>query len=561
MSNNKCVYYKEKEQKSIDGGITWVDTGNFRKGALISTQASQCGSFVTEYRWTKADYVCDNANKYKGYKQQVSHDNGGSWVDTGVVDIGSLIESNSRDCGYDEQWFVLTGDSDFICDGASKYKKKEMKYTRDSGTTWNSFEPQKFEKGDLIAQTSTDCASMKVTYVDGTTKYFANLTSIEQDTDPNRQNSKDVEIYDSVTSIGEYAFYSSKLTTITIPNSVTSIGDSAFWNCENLTGITIPNSVTSIGGYAFQYCESLTSVTLPDYLTSIENGTFYFCLSLTGITIPSNVTSIGYNAFSVCKSLTGITIPNSVTSIGGYAFSDCDSLKTMTVEAVTPPTLGKGAFVNMGSGIQIIYVPAESLDAYKTADGWKDYADRIEAIGTTLSMKVKYVDGTSKKFYNLTSIGENTDSNKANSKEVEIYSGVTSIDDDAFSFCHGLTSITIPNSITSIGSYVFFYCTQLTGITIPDSVTSTGVYVLRGCSNLTSVVIGAGIKQIQPYEFMQCPNLTSLTIKAANPPKLGSNMFKESKIPVIYVPASSVDAYKSASGWMNYASYIKAIPE
>lgn len=108
MSNSKCVYYKEKEQKSIDGGITWVDTGNFRKGALITTQASQCGSFITEYRWIKADYVCDNANKYKGYKQQVSHDNGGSWVDTGVVDIGELISSNSKDCGYDEQWFTLT---------------------------------------------------------------------------------------------------------------------------------------------------------------------------------------------------------------------------------------------------------------------------------------------------------------------------------------------------------------------------------------------------------------------------------------------------------------------
>ena len=608
MSNSKCVYYKEKEQKSIDGGITWVDTGNFRKGALISTQASQCGSFVTEYRWTKADYVCDNANKYKGYKQQVSHDNGGSWVDTGVVDIGSLIESNSRDCGYDEQWFVLTGDNNFICDGASKYKKKEMKYTRDSGTTWNSFEPQKFEKGDLIAQTSTDCASMKVTYVDGTTKYFANLTSIEQDTDPNRQNSKDVEIYDSVTSIGEYAFYSSKLTTITIPNSVTSIGDSAFWNCENLTGITIPNSVTSIGGYAFQYCESLTSVTLPDYLTSIENGTFYFCLSLTGITIPSNVTSIGYNAFSVCKSLTGITIPNSVTSIGGYAFSDCDSLKTMTVEAVTPPTLGYHA---IPTTIQRIYVPADSLDAYKSADGWKDYADKIWAIGydeqwfvltgdsdficdegskykkkemkytrdsgTTwnsfnppkyekgdliesnskdcpiLSMKVTYTDGTEKKFYGLSSIEKNTDANKSNAKKVEIYSGVTSIGFDAFGDCSHLTDITIANSVTSISNCAFINCSALTNIIIPKNVAKIEGQTFQNCSSLRDITIPDSFTSIGYDAFNGCTSLTDIIIP--RPSGIGQRAFYGcSKLKTVTIQASIDPPKLGYSAFTNISS-------
>ena len=310
MSNSKCVYYKEKEQKSIDGGITWVDTGNFRKGALISTQASQCGSFVTEYRWTKADYVCDNANKYKGYKQQVSHDNGGSWVDTGVVDIGELISSNSKDCGYDEQWFTLTGDSNFICDGASKYKKKEMKYTRDSGTTWNSFNPPKYEKGDLIEETSSDCASMKVTYTDGTTKIFTGLTSIKSDTIPNKENAKSVEIYDSVKRIGDGAF---------------------------------------------QYCSSLTS-----------------------ITIPNSVTVIGYDAFHTCDKLTGITIPNSVTHIGNRAFIYCHKLTEVTVQATTPPSLCSLAFYD--SGISRIYVPSNSVDAYKTADDWKDYASKIQAI-------------------------------------------------------------------------------------------------------------------------------------------------------------------------------------
>ena len=426
MSNSKCVYYKEKEQKSIDGGLTWVDTGNFRKGGIISTQAAQCGSFTDEYRWIKADYVCDNGNKYNGYKQQVSYDNGGNWSDTGVVNIGDLIEENSKDCGYDEKWFVLTGDKDFICDGASKYKKKEMKYTRDSGTTWNSFATPKYEKGDLISQTSSDCAipAMKVTYTDNTEKTFYNLTSIDEKTDSNKVNAKEVEIYDAVTIIGYGAFYGcrsltgvtignavtviggdafngcSGLTSVTIPDSVTSIGALAFQDCSALTGITIPNSVTSIGNYAFCSCRNLTSITIPEHVASINTGVFQDCSGLTSVTIPDSVKTIGNWAFYECEKLTGVTIPNSVTNIGNFAFcycygltsiiipdsvtnigiqtfTGCFNLRTMTVEATTPPTLDSYA---ISTATTAIYVPADSLDAYKTADGWKDYADKIQAI-------------------------------------------------------------------------------------------------------------------------------------------------------------------------------------
>ena len=365
MSNSKCVYYKEKEQKSVDGGITWVDTGRFRKGGLVSTQAAQCGSFTDEYRWIKADYVCDNGNKYNGYKQQVSYDNGGNWSDTGVVNIGDLIEENSKDCAGD------------------------------TGTTTGG------------------TPSMKVIYVDGTSKTFYDLTRIEQNTDSNKANAKRVEIYDGVTSIGKYAFNNCHhLTGITLPNSVTSIGNSAFDGCSSLTGITIPNSVTSIGVNVFVECEnlenviigtgiktidesvfykcsSLTDITIPNSVTYIGRNVFGDCTSLTSVTIPNSVKIIGKQAFNGCSSLTDITVPSSVTSIGYTAFAECSSLKTITVKATTPPTLDFYAF--RGCPITTIYVPSESVDAYKTADGitsaggitadgWKDYADKIQAI-------------------------------------------------------------------------------------------------------------------------------------------------------------------------------------
>ncbi|MCI6146765.1 MAG: leucine-rich repeat protein [Bacteroidales bacterium] len=124
-------------------------------------------------------------------------------------------------------------------------------------------------------------------------------------------------IPNSVTSIGDYAFYNCKsLQSITIPNSVTSIGNDAFSGCESLQSITIPNSVTSIGDKAFRWCNSLQSVTIPNSVTSIGDNAFFWCKSLQSVTIPNSVTSIGDYAFNWCKSLQSVTIPNSVTSIG-----------------------------------------------------------------------------------------------------------------------------------------------------------------------------------------------------------------------------------------------------
>ena len=188
-----------------------------------------------------------------------------------------------------------------------------------------------------------------------------------------------IAIPNSVTNIGSGAFMGCPgLNSINIPNSVTSIGSAAFYGCVALKSITIPNSVTNIESFAFSGCKTLTSVTIPNTVTSIGNNAFGYCSGLKSVTIPNSVTNIEEEAFRDCPSLTSVTIPESVTSIGNNAFSNCPGLTSITCKAVTPPNCYNYNFYQVNKSIPV-YVPANSIGAYKTTNGWRDF-ENIQAI-------------------------------------------------------------------------------------------------------------------------------------------------------------------------------------
>ena len=377
-----------------------------------------------------------------------------------------------------------------------------------------------------------------------------------------------VTIPDSVTSIGKSAFrYCTSLTSVTIPDGVTEIGDRAFYNCTSLISITIPDGVSSIGDSVFYNCSSLTSVTIPDSVTSIGNNAFRGCTSLTSITIGNGVTSIGVAAFMDCTSLTSITIPDSVTSIGEAAFPDCDSLTSFygkyasedgrcliidgTLNSFAPAGITEYTIPDSVTSIgRAAFIGCESLESITIPDG-------ITSIGlgafqrclslTSIAIPDSVTDFGDSMFHSCTSL-----------ENVTLSNGLTAIGAGTFIECRSLKNITFPEGVTSIGEYAFHYCTSLTSITIPESVTSIREGAFAYCTSLTSITIPDSITEIGKSAFEGCTSLTSVYCKATTPPSGYGDMFDDNASGrKIYVPSESVEAYKTAEYWCDYADNIE----
>ena len=324
-------------------GVTWIPLDEYRKGDLVPGASSDCSSPTpTIYRWVQTENtVCvENQDttytKYYVYKKQQQVN--GQWVD--VYPLETKPDGNP----------LGTYRTLAECEGRMKYKAiytdgYEFVYECNTSTTLTQSEFREApDRGMPVAE-----------YVVG----------------------------DCVTTIGSDLVGGNLCSAITLSNSVTTFENYALWS-SHLKSVTVPSGVTSISYGCFFGCEELESVVLPNGLTNIDHYAFRECKSLTGITIPNNVTTIGRESFIYCSGLTSVTIPASVTSIYNLAFRYCTNLESITILAETPPSPliyqwdVWEAFDDTNDCP--IYVPAASVNAYKTASGWSNYSSRIQAI-------------------------------------------------------------------------------------------------------------------------------------------------------------------------------------
>ena len=388
-----------------------------------------------------------------------------------------------------------------------------------------------------------------------------------------------VVIPEGVTSIGDWAFEGSALTSIAIPASYTSIGEYAFGGAYALTSITvadanpnyssvdgvlfnkdattlisypvgktetsyaIPASVTSIGVSAFVDATALTSITVPTSVTSIGVSAFYGATALTSITVDganpnySSVAGVLFDklsttlvAYPAGKTGTSYTIPASVTSIGVYAFTVARILTSVTIPA-SVTSIGGGAFQD-----------AAALTSITVADANLNYSSDAGVLfnkdATTLIIYPVGKTGTSYTVpASVTSISDAAFRNATSLKTVTFGTGsqLTSIGEYAFSLARSLTSITIPASVTSIGEYAFAFARSLTSITIPAGVTSIGEFTFGYARSLTSITIPAGVTSIGVSAFAGTFALTSVYFLGNAPTNVGEYAF--------YSVASGAKAY------------------
>lgn len=294
----------------------------------------------------------------------------------------------------------------------------------------------------------------------------------------------------------------------------------------------------------------LVSMSISNSVTEIEASTFQNCSSLTSITVPNSVTKIGNYAFSGCTGLTSITIPNSVLTIGKSAFEKC-----------------AGELIINSRVLERDYTSS-------SANLFTDALFTKVSIGDNITKLGNYV------FYHLTNL-----------TEVEMSNSITSIGDYTFANLSNMENITIPSSICSIGSNAFSGCTRLTSVNItdlsawcmitfatqvsnpiaingaklslngveiteliiPSDITKINKYAFYKCSGLTSITLPESIVSIGRRAFMYC-NVTEIYCKSPTPASVETEIFSKNR--PIYVPTASVEAYKTAEGWSDYASYI-----
>lgn len=158
----------------------------------------------------------------------------------------------------------------------------------------------------------------------------------------------------------------------------------------------------------------------------------------------------------------------------------------------------------------------------------------------------------------VTSTGDKAFMGCSSLTSISLPKGVTRISNCAFMDCRSLTSISIPEGVTSIGAGAFYNCPSLASIDIPEGVTSIEDNAFNRCTSLASIDIPEGVRYIGEYTFERCASLAKVICRAERVPYASNGAFLRTPIgkAKLYVPASSIEAYKAANGWKGFGTIL-----
>lgn len=433
----------------------------------------------------------------------------------------------------------------------------------------------------------TNCTSLTKINISNNEKWFRN-TFTSDTANPlryaknfyiNNELVDTMRVPSDLTTIGNYVLYGWNGTTVDFgDSSIETIGSYAFKDCTNLTNCNIPQSVKTINDRAFQSCTSLEfdTLNLPN-LTSIgsfaldgvkirklvitslvnlptQNGSLGAKSTLQEVVLSSKCTTLPASVFSNYTNLNTINL-GLITTFNDYCLKFTGLTGTLSIPSATG-ILGTAAFygtkitniANLGSVTQF---------------GNTTYSEQGTFSQCSL-LKTATLPET------LTIIGANCFSEDRQLKTINFPESITTIAYNTFNDCNNLEieSLSLPN-LTSLSDAVFRNCYKLKRVTNLGNITnilapSNGKGVFYNCTNLKVVVLPATLEILgsQYSPFAGCTSLEDVVCYATIPPAVAcSTIFPKNKLKGIYVPDSSIDAYRSATNWSNYYDYIYPISD
>ena len=331
----------------------------------------------------------------------------------------------------------------------------------------------------------------------------------------------------TVSVIGNGAFRSSTIKSISIPSTIKEIKTGAFDTLPLLEAVYITDLAawcsikfetetsavfnTSYLTNLYLNGELLTNLNFPEGLSRISPLSFYKYDKLKTVSIPNTCNEIGNRAFAGCKNLNSINLPNSVNKIEYSAFANCEKLNSIKIpNSVTE--IGDFAFEN--TGIISIQIPNSVSELWGT-------------------------------FYDC-----------KNLETVEIPLSLSKIGVDLFGKCKKLKTINIPESIEMICEGAFAE-SGLEKVEIPQSVKTISKYSFSNCTNLKEINLNSSIKEIGEGAFWRCKNIENVYCYAENIPSTSTYAFHEAYIEyaTLHVPATAIDTYKNTVPWSGFGKF------
>ncbi|SDB02789.1 leucine-rich repeat protein [Eubacterium oxidoreducens] len=426
-----------------------------------------------------------------------------------------------------------------------------------------------------------------------------------------------IDIPSSVRELSSLMFYYDPITSITIPEGVTSIPDYAFYNTGALKDIQLPDSLKTIGSYAFAACgveeitipenvksigdhgfggSSLRSFTCPDSLRTIGAGAFMEDTSLETIRLNEGLTSIGEAAFS-STGLVSLTIPDSVTYVGPSLVVSSSSLESVHIGANLEDLETPFA---ADYSLKTITVSEDNQNLTVGEDGVLYSADYTRLIGVpylqaeivennsfTLLSSVTTIEAQA--FYNMTNLQHvlyENDCSLTTIKsqafylsglvEVVLPDSVKKIGNHTFANCFSVTKVDLNHTETlgkyafsnilvqpdfgdflkEIGEYAFasdtsYYQKAMTDVTLPDTVETIGDAAFINLQSITNVSLGSKVKEIGVNVFTGNNYISTITVDEDNKYfRAADNVLysADNSRLLLYAPAKTTATYTAPEG-------------